>query len=49
MKMKMKSAFISSNFSGWAKKDENVIVFAIHDHVVHGILNTTWHLIQLEL
>jgi len=24
--MKMKNAFISSIFSGWAKRDENVIV-----------------------
>jgi hypothetical protein len=38
MKMKMKSAFISSNFSGWANIDENV-VFVTHD-VVHGPLDT---------
>jgi len=38
MKMKMKSAFISSNFSGWANIDEHV-VFVTHD-VVHGPLDT---------
>jgi hypothetical protein len=43
----MKSACISSNYSGWGKIDENVI-FVIDD-VVHGPLDTMWHLIQLEL
>jgi hypothetical protein len=32
--MKMKSALILS-FNGWAKIDENVIVFVTHD-VIHG-------------
>jgi hypothetical protein len=45
--MKMKSAFISSIFNGWAKKNENVVVFATYD-VIHGPLNTKLHLIQLE-
>jgi len=47
--MKMKSAFILSIFSGWAKEDENVLVFASHD-VVHGPQDTMWHFIfELEL
>jgi len=36
------------HFSGWAKIDENVVVFVTHD-VIHGPLNTTRHLIQIEL
>jgi hypothetical protein len=47
MKMMMKIAFISSLFSGWPKIDENAI-FVTH-YVVHGPLDTTWHLIQFEL
>ncbi len=46
--MKMKSAFILSIFSGWAKKDECTF-FASHD-VVHGPQNTMWHSIfELQL
>ncbi len=48
MKMKMNSAFRSSISSGWAKIDENVVIFESHD-VVHGPLDTTWHFIQLQL
>ncbi len=49
MKMKMKSVVMLSSFSGWAKKDENVLVFASHD-VVHGPQDTMWHFIlELEL
>jgi hypothetical protein len=48
MKMNMKSALVSSIFSGCLQKDENVVVSVILD-VVHGPLNTTWHFIQLEL
>ncbi len=33
---------------GWAKMDENVLVFATHD-VVHGPLDITWQFTQLEL
>jgi hypothetical protein len=33
---------------GWAKMDENVLVFATHN-VVHGPLDITWHFTQLEL
>jgi hypothetical protein len=33
--MKMKSAFISSIFSVWAKINKNLVVFMTHD-VVHG-------------
>jgi hypothetical protein len=40
MKMKMKSAFISSIISGWAKINENIIAFGNHD-VIHGMLDTT--------
>jgi hypothetical protein len=49
MKMKMKSAFILSIFSGWSKKDENVFVFAFHD-VVHGpqILVTNIHVTNVK-
>ncbi len=35
-------------FSGWARIDENVVVFVTHD-VIHGPLNTTWHFFQREL
>jgi len=28
------------HFSGWARIDENVVVFVTHD-VIHGPLNTT--------
>jgi len=33
--MKMKNTRISSICNGWAKMDENVVVFMTHD-VVHG-------------
>jgi hypothetical protein len=47
--MKLKSAFISSIFSGWEKINENIIGFAIQCDVIYGPLNTTWCSIQLEL
>ncbi len=36
------------HFQWLAKKNENVVVFVIHD-VVHGPLDIMWHFIQLEL
>jgi hypothetical protein len=47
MKVKMKNALISSIFSGW-EKNENLLVFVTQD-VIYGPLDTTWHLMQLEL
>jgi hypothetical protein len=41
MKMNMKNALVSSILSGCPQKNENVVVFAIHD--------TMWHFIQLKL
>jgi len=35
MKMKMKNALISPIFNGWAKINDNVIVFVTHDVVHH--------------
>jgi hypothetical protein len=40
MKMKMKSAFISSIISSWAKINENVVAFGTHD-VIPGLLEIT--------
>ncbi len=40
--------YISFIFNGWTKINENVISFTTHD-VLHGPLDTMWHLIQLEL
>jgi hypothetical protein len=48
MKVMMKSGCTSSIFSGISKIDENVVVFATWD-VVHRPLDTTCHLIQLQL
>jgi hypothetical protein len=46
MKMKMKSAFISSMTN--VVQHENLIIFAI-SKVVHKWLNNMWHFMQLEL
>jgi 1,4-alpha-glucan branching enzyme len=44
----MKNALISSTFNGWAKIDENVVVFVTHD-AVHGKHHMASYLIWIAI